>query len=84
MATNRADFKIRESPGAIATAGRTNLQLNSVAVGDIRTLDLSAGPNIDILSAGDSSTLKLSFSADYTTQFQVNNGPTLKRNNLHF
>ena len=83
MATNRADFKIRESPGAVATAGRTNLQLNSVAVGDIRTLDLSAGPNISILSAGDSSTLRLSFSADHTTSFQINSGSPLKRNTLN-
>lgn len=83
MATNRAEFKIRESPGVVATAGRTNYQLDGVDFGGVRTLNLSSGPNIDILSGGDLSTLTLTISADYTTMFQINSGTTVKRNILN-
>jgi hypothetical protein len=83
MVTHRAEFKIRESPGVVATAGRTNIKLDDASVGAVRTLSLSAGPNIQILSSGDTNELKLSLSADYTTQFQVNSGNVLKKNNLH-
>ena len=71
MATNRAEFKIREAPGVVATAGRTNIFVNGSSIGDVRTLDISAGPNVDLLSAGDTDVLTLTISADYTPQFTL-------------